>query len=88
MTGGGDLERLLGSAPDGESGTAEPDAGCAAGFEVLHRYVETELDGGDAAREWPGLAGHLRHCPACHQDYLGLKACVDLFGEVGPDGEG
>ena len=26
------------------------DAGCAAGFEVLHQYVESELSGGDPER--------------------------------------
>jgi len=57
------------------------DSGCAAGFEVLHRYVETELAGGEPARDLPGLAAHLRRCPACHQDYLGLLDAVRRFGD-------
>jgi hypothetical protein len=62
------------------------DAGCAAGFEVLHRYVEEELSGGEAARSHPGLAAHLVSCAACRQDYLGLVEAARLFGDVGPTG--
>ena len=62
------------------------DAGCAAGFEVLHRYVEEELAGGDAATAHPGLATHLVSCPACRQDYLGLVEAVQTFGNVSPAG--
>lgn len=62
------------------------DAGCAAGFEVLHRYVEEELAGGDAAQAHPGLATHLVSCPACRQDYLGLVEAVRAFGNVAPAG--
>ena len=61
--------------------TDDVDAGCAAGFEVLHRYVETELAGGDPARELPGVSAHLRGCPACRQDYLGLLEAVRRFGD-------
>ena len=57
------------------------DAGCAAGFEVMQRYVETELAGGDLARDQPGLAAHLRRCPACREDYLGLLDAVRRFGD-------
>jgi len=60
------------------------DAGCAAGFEVLHRYVEEELAGGDAAKLHPGIATHLGSCPACRQDYLGLVEAVQTFGDVTP----
>jgi hypothetical protein len=58
------------------------DAGCAAGFEVLHRYVETELADGDPADEFPGLATHLRDCPACREDYLGLLEAARRFGDA------
>ncbi len=62
------------------------DAGCAAGFEVLHRYVEKELTDGDAAQAHPGLATHLVSCPACRQDYLGLIEAMQAFGNIAPDG--
>ena len=61
------------------------DAGCAAGFEVLHRYVEEELLGGEPTRSHPGLAAHLVSCPACRQDYDGLVEAARLFGDAGPD---
>jgi hypothetical protein len=60
------------------------DVGCAAGFEMLHRYVESRLDGGDPAREFPGLATHLLRCPACRSDYEGLLEAAKHFGNVGP----
>lgn len=66
--------------------TESVDAGCAAGFEVLHRYVEEELAGGEAARSHPGLAAHLVSCSACRQDYLGLVEAAQLFGDAGPAG--
>jgi hypothetical protein len=65
--------------------TAETvDAGCAAGFEVLHEYVESELAGGDPERELPGLAAHLRSCPACRDDYSGLVDAATRFGDARP----
>ncbi len=60
------------------------DAGCAAGFEVLHQYIETELAGGDPGREHPGLAAHLLACPACREDYRGLRDAAERFGDAGP----
>jgi predicted anti-sigma-YlaC factor YlaD len=60
------------------------DSGCAAGFEVLHQYVEVESCGGDPARTQPGLAAHLRNCPACREDYQGLRDAVDQFGDARP----
>lgn len=60
------------------------DAGCSAGFEVLHQYVEEELAGGQPARRHPGLAAHIASCPACRQDYLGLVEAAGLFGDADP----
>ena len=61
-----------------------PDVGCAAGFEILHRFVETGLAGGDAVHEFPGLATHLRRSPACRSDYDGLVEAARQFGDVDP----
>jgi predicted anti-sigma-YlaC factor YlaD len=47
------------------------DVGCDATFEVLHAYVES---GEEAASRYPGVAVHLRGCPACRADYEGLRA--------------
>jgi hypothetical protein len=60
------------------------DAGCAAGFDVLHRYVDAERSGEDPAQAQPGVAAHLRSCPACREDYQGLRDAADLFGDAGP----
>ena len=50
------------------------DAGCRVVFELLDRYVEAELAAYDAEGQYPGVAAHLRGCPACHEDYVGLIA--------------
>jgi hypothetical protein len=60
------------------------DVGCAAGFEILHRYVESGLRGGDPAGQFPGLATHLRRCPACRSDYEGLVEAAQQFGDADP----
>ena len=60
------------------------DAGCAAGFDVLHCYVEEELSGGDPATSQPGLAAHISSCPACREDYRGLRDAAALFGDAEP----
>jgi hypothetical protein len=71
-----ELDEMLAVAP--------VDSGCAAGLEALHQYVEIELSGGDPARTQPGLAAHLRSCPACREDYHGLRSAVDQFGNARP----
>ena len=60
------------------------DAGCAAGFELLHQYVDDELSGGDPAASQPGLAAHISSCPACREDYRGLRDAASLFGDAEP----
>jgi hypothetical protein len=57
-------------------GTPGVDAGCNGGLAVIAEYVELELDGRDARELFPGLAAHLRNCPACAEDYEGLVALV------------
>jgi hypothetical protein len=74
VSGERELDDLLATDP--------VDAGCAAGFEVLHRYVEAELSGGDPDAAYPGLAAHLRCCPACRQDHEGLIEASRLFGDA------
>ncbi len=76
MNGDRDMDALLAAE--------SADAGCAAGFEVLHHYVEEELAGGQPARTHPGLAAHLISCPACRQDYIGLVEAAEIFGNAGP----
>ncbi len=70
-----DVDQLLAAGPI--------DAGCAAGFEVLHHYVDQEVAGGEPERAHPGLAAHLRACSACRADHLGLIEAARAFGEPG-----
>jgi predicted anti-sigma-YlaC factor YlaD len=62
------IARLLG--PDG------PEVSCETCFERLDEYVELELDGGDADAAIPGMAEHLRGCPACREDHDSLYELV------------
>ena len=57
-------------------GTAGEDSGCEGGMAVLAEYVELELAGRDAETLFPGLAAHLRNCPACAEDHEGLVTLV------------
>lgn len=60
---------------------ADPvDAGCDAGSLVLDQYVELELAGQDPAISFPGVAAHLRSCPACQADHDGLLEVVSHLG--------
>jgi hypothetical protein len=56
--------------------TAGGDAGCEGAHARLAEYVEGELAGREMANFLPGVAQHLRNCPACVEDYGGLIALV------------
>ena len=62
------LSRLL--------GPAEPEVTCEVCFDELDRYVELELTGADAEAAVPGMAAHLRGCPACSEEHASLTALV------------
>jgi hypothetical protein len=68
MKGRDPLTRLL--------GTPGEDAGCEGGLVLLAEYVEGEFEGRNVHELFPALAGHLRNCPACAEDYEGLIALV------------
>jgi anti-sigma factor RsiW len=57
-------------------GPAGPEVGCEQCFEQLDRYVELELAGLDADREFRGLRAHLDGCPACREEHESLRALV------------
>jgi hypothetical protein len=59
------LERLL--APRGY------EVGCDECFDRLDEFVELELAGSDADARIPGLRAHLDGCPACREEYQGLR---------------
>jgi hypothetical protein len=54
-------------------GPAEPELLCDECFEKLDQYVELELQGEPADRQIPGMRPHLEGCPACHEEYEGLR---------------
>jgi len=62
------LSRLL--------GPGEPEVSCEVCFEELDRYVELELAGADAEAAVPGMAAHLRGCPACSEEHASLTALL------------
>ena len=57
-------------------GPAEPEVLCEECFEKLDQYVDLELRGGAADEAIPGMRPHLDGCPACHEEYLGLRELV------------
>jgi hypothetical protein len=62
------LSRLL--------GPGRPEIACELCFEELDRYVDLELAGADADRTVPGMAAHLRGCPACAEEHASLTALL------------
>ncbi len=67
------LRRLL--------GPGRPEVTCEVCFDELDRYVDLELAGADADAAVPGMAAHLRGCPACAEEHQSLTA---LLVEDGP----
>jgi hypothetical protein len=65
MRGDDHIKRLLG--PAGE------EIGCDECFERIDEYVELELRGADADEGVPGMRAHLEGCPACREEYEGLR---------------
>lgn len=49
---------------------------CDACFSKLDRYAEITLAGQDAARFMPRVDSHLRHCPACREEYEALLSAL------------
>ncbi|MEA2294569.1 MAG: hypothetical protein QOE86_2208 [Solirubrobacteraceae bacterium] len=60
----------------GMLGPEGPEVTCEECFELLDRYVDLEVDGPDADARIPGMAAHLRGCPACGEDHDSLLAFV------------
>ena len=58
-------------------GPEGPEVGCEECFDQLDEYVEAELAGADVVARNPGMAAHLKGCPACHEDYESLKALLE-----------
>jgi len=67
-----DISDLLGRL----LGPGEPELGCDECFAHLDRYVDLEARGGEADAAVPGMAAHLRGCPACRGEHASLRALV------------
>ena len=67
------LSRLLG--PGG------PEVTCEVCFDELDRYVDLERAGEDAEAAVPGMAAHLRGCPACSEEHASLTALLASPGD-------
>jgi len=57
-------------------GSASPDPGCEACFEMLDQYAEAVLRDADVARLFPQVIAHLESCEACREDTEGLIAML------------
>jgi anti-sigma factor RsiW len=55
-------------------GPAGPELSCEECFDELDRYVDVELDGGNADGAVSGMRAHLQGCAACREEHLGLLA--------------
>jgi anti-sigma factor RsiW len=62
-----ELRRLLGPGDE---------IGCDECFDQLDEFVEAELAGRDADREFPGFRAHLEGCPACNEEHASLQALL------------
>lgn len=54
-------------------GPAQPELLCDECFEKLDEYVDLELGGAPADEQIPGMRPHLEGCPACREEYDGLR---------------
>lgn len=55
-------------------GPAAAEVSCERCFDELDRYVEADLAGTDPEAVVPGMRAHLDGCPACAEDFAGLRA--------------
>lgn len=61
-------------------GPASPEVACDVCFAELDRYVDLEVDGAPAEAAVPGMAAHLRGCPACQEEHDSLVALLSRPG--------
>ena len=66
-------ERATSSSLESLLGPVGPEVSCEQCFELLDEYVDLELAGADPDAELPGMRAHLEGCPACREEYEGLR---------------
>lgn len=52
------------------------DVGCDETFELIDRFVDLLVAGGDPFAQFEGVASHLAGCGPCAQDFEGLLNAV------------
>jgi len=57
----------------GVLGPGAPELSCEECFAQLDRYAELALAGEPADERVPGMRAHLDGCPACAEDFEGLR---------------
>jgi hypothetical protein len=57
-------------------GPDEREISCDDCFEELDRYVDLQLGGVDPELHVPGMAAHLRGCPACAEEHASLLSLI------------
>jgi hypothetical protein len=62
-------------------GPGTPELTCEQCFEELDRYVELAVAGEGADARVPGMRAHLDGCPACAEDFAGLRDLVTQEGD-------
>lgn len=60
------------------------DPGCDASGRSFERFAEALLSGLNADSLYPDVAAHLRACPACREDFVGLIHAIAKFGDPRP----
>ncbi len=76
-----DLEKIVMAL----SRTREEEIGCDECFELLDRFVETELSGLDASGAMPLVEDHLEKCGDCREEFEALLEAL-REGDRGPVG--
>ena len=62
------------------SETQDEEISCTECFDLVSRFVELELSGGNVATELPQVKQHLDQCRACRDEYELLRDLAGLEG--------
>lgn len=57
--------------------TRDDELDCSDVFELIPRYVDTEVAGEDAEARFPRVAHHLDQCSRCHDLYVGVLEAAE-----------
>ena len=60
------------------SETQDEEISCTECFDLVSRFVELEMSGGDAGTELPQVKQHLDQCRACRDEYELLRVLARL----------